>query len=258
MLEETKREHAEYMRNVDNFKASRKVLMEQSEVLRHALNMGRLENKIRKTYKNMSGNWTTVGLKSNMQVLFDDMSKDMQTVVEQSEQARKLIRSIYRRFQKDFGFSVAQPRMLSIMRYRVDLDLLKQEADIFRKSTLTTMTEKHFVVKRFFVAMVSRARDIFFQSGQEVDSWLTSSLEPLVQQINAHKASMEQHLQDLKNINSSSNTLKERITELGTQEQAVLRQLTLLRNMHIALNDQQSLSEEKQQGPRLVGGLDAS
>jgi hypothetical protein len=69
---------------------------------------------------------------------------------------------------------------------------------------------------------------------------------------------MEQHLQDLKNINSSSNTLKERITELGTQEQAVLRQLTLLRNMHIALNDQQSLSEEKQQGPRLVGGLDAS
>ncbi len=258
MLEKARQEHADYMRNVNSFKASRKVLLEQSEVLRHALNMGRLENKIRKSYKNMSGNWTTMGLKSNMQVLFDDMSKDMQVVVEQSEQARKLIRSIYRRFQNDYGFAVSQPGMLSIMRYRVDLDLLKQEADIFRKSTLTTMTEKHFVVKRFFVAMVSRARDIFFQSGQEVDNWLSSSLEPLVQQINAHKLGMEQHLNDLKNISSSRNTLKERITELGTQEQAVLRQLTLLRNMHIALNDQQSLSEEKQQGPRLVGGLDAS
>ncbi len=258
MLEQAKAEHAEYLRNIKSFKASRKVLMEQSEVLRHALNMGRLENKIRKTYKSMSGNWTTIGLKTNMQALFDDLNKDMQTVVEQSEQARKLIRSIYRLFQNDYGFEVNPPGMLSVMRYRVDLDLLKQEADIFRKSTLTTMTEKHFVVKRFFVAMVSRARDIFFQSGQDVDNWLTSSLEPLVVQITAHKQEMEKYLQDLKNINSSRETLKDRITELETQEQAVLRQLTLLRNMHIALNDQQSLSAEEHRGPRLVGGLDAS
>ncbi len=69
---------------------------------------------------------------------------------------------------------------------------------------------------------------------------------------------MERHLKDLKNISSSRDTLKDRITELETKEQAVLRQLTLLRNMHIALNDQQSLDRKKKSGPRLVSDRSAS
>ena len=83
------------------------------------------------------------------------------------------------------------------MRYRVELEMLSQEAEIFRKSPVTAMTEKHFVVKRFFVAMVSRARDIFFQARQEVDAWLSTALEPLTFQIREHKEQMERRLQDL-------------------------------------------------------------
>lgn len=199
----------------------------------------------------MADNWTTLGLQSNMRALFDDMRSNMQTVVEQSEQSRKLIRSIYRRFQNEHGFSVAQPKMFSIMRYRVELEMLYQEAEIFRKSPVTAMTEKHFVVKRFFVAMVSRARDIFFQAGQEVDSWLSTALEPLTFQIRDHKEQMERRLLDLQKVSRSRDTLESRVAELEQQQRAVAKQLTILRNIHQTLNSSQPLGPE-QPKPKLV------
>jgi hypothetical protein len=252
MLRKARAEQVAYQRSITSFQASRKVLIDQSTLLRDVLDMGKLEKKIKQTRRSMSGNWTTVGLKSNMQVLFDDMRKDMQTVVEQSEQARKLVRSIYLRFQSDHGFAVTQPQMFSIMKHRVDLDLLSQEADIFRKSPVTTMTEKHFVVKRFFVAMVARARDIFFQARQELDRWFTASLDPLVQQIQDRKEQMERFLEDLKRISESRDTLSGRIQELEKQRDAIAHQLNQLRNMHVTLNDQPEVQQGTYFKPRLV------
>ncbi|MCG8428663.1 MAG: dynamin family protein [Chromatiales bacterium] len=252
MMARTREEQAEYMRNVNNFQASRKVLKEQVNILHGALDLAKLEDTITETRKRMSGNWTTAGLKANMRFLFDDMRGNMQTVVDQSEQARKLIRSIYRRFQNEHGFAVVQPKMFSIMRYRVELELLHQEAEIFRKSPVTTMTEKHFVVKRFFIAMVSRARDIFFQARQEIDSWLKTALEPLIFQIQEHKNLMERRLQDLQKVSRSRETLEGRITELQSQYNAIARQLTILRNLHNNLNNTRPIVDEERTRPRLI------
>lgn len=258
MMEKTREEQATYIRNVNNFQASRKVLMEQAKVLRGALDLKRLEKSINKSHSAMKGNWTTAGLKHNMQHVFDDMRNDMQTVVEQSEQARKLIRGIYRRFQTDHGFSVVQPKMFSIMRYRVELELLHQEAEIFRNSPMTAMTEKHYVVKRFFVAMVSRAKDIFFQARQEIDSWLKTALEPLVYQIRDHKEQMEHRLRDLQKVSHSRDTLEKRVDELQKQHNAIAKQLTILRNIHNTLNSTELLTRDAQPKPRLVQNRSAS
>jgi hypothetical protein len=252
MLEKTREEQAAYVRAVNSFQASRKVLMNQSKLLRETLDMVRLEQQIKKSWQSMSGNWTTIGLKSNMRVLFDGMRRDMQTVVEETEQARKLIRSIHRRFQEDYGFVVTQPALFTAARRQVDLDQLAQEAEKFRKSPFTAITEKHFVVKHFFVAMVARARDIFFQTREEADHWLQSSLEPLTQQIKEHRTQMEHYLQDLKKINSSRETLQARINELQGQQKAATRQLLLLRNLHVTLNDEISVTGEQDFKPRLI------
>lgn len=252
MMTKTRAEQADYMRNVNSFQASRKILKEQATTLRDALDLKKLERSITATHNTMADNWTTLGLKSSMRTLFDDMRSDMQVVVDQSEQARKLIRSIYRRFQNEHGFSVVQPKMFSIMRYRVELEMLYQEAEIFRKSPVTAMTEKHFVVKRFFVAMVSRAKDIFFQARQEVDSWLSTALEPLTFQIREHKEQMERRLLDLQKISRSRDTLDSRVTELKNQHNAVAKQLTILRNIHNTLNTSYPLAEEARPKPKLV------
>jgi hypothetical protein len=142
--------------------------------------------------------------------------------------------------------------MFSIVKYRVELELLHQEAEVFRNSPVTTMMEQNFVVKRFFSALVNRARDIFLRADAEIGAWIISTLEPLVLQIRDHKEMMEKRLTNLQKIGQSRNTLQYRILELQEQYTETAQQLTALRNMANRLNSSQPLGTTDRPKPKLV------
>ncbi len=252
LIEESRQEKKAYREDINSFNASRKILNKQADRLLHTLDLERLEQKIETAHREMSGNWTTRGLRNSMRQLFDELRRNMQQVVDESEQARKLIRGIYRRFQSEHGFSIIQPKMFSIMRYRVELEMLYQEAEIFRNSPVMAATEKRFVIKRFFNVMVARARMIFTAAQQEVSDWLRSVLDPLALQVQQHRQQLTDRLEDLQKISRSRNTLQARVDELKKQERAIAHQLVLLRNMYSSLNQQQALAEGQRPRPRLV------
>jgi septal ring factor EnvC (AmiA/AmiB activator) len=79
------------------------------------------------------------------------------------------------------------------------------------------MTEQTFVIKKFFVSLVSHARNLFFKANQEADAWLKEVMNPLVKQIKDHKVAMEKRLDTLRRISESRDTLEARIKELETQ-----------------------------------------
>ncbi|MCU7816641.1 MAG: dynamin family protein [Candidatus Thiodiazotropha sp. (ex Rostrolucina anterorostrata)] len=197
LMEKTRSEQAQYLRDVETFQQSRKQLKQQAQQLSETLSLDLLDDIIDRCRKEMTNSWTTSGMKGSMKNLFEETRRTMLKVVTQSEQTRKLIRSIYRKFQNEHGFAVVQPKMFSIVKYRVELELLHQEAEIFRNSPVTAMMEQNFVVKRFFSALVKRARDIFQRADEEINTWLCSTLEPLVMQIKDHKEMMEKRLNNL-------------------------------------------------------------
>jgi nucleoside diphosphate kinase len=251
LMEKTRTEQAQYLRDVETFQHSRKQLKQQADQLGMTLNMEALNQIIERCHKEMSNSWTTSGMKSAMKNLFEEIRRTMLNVVTQSEQTRKLIRSIYRKFQNEHGFAVVQPKMFSIVKYRVELELLHQEAEVFRNSPVTAMMEQNFVVKRFFSALVDRARKIFQRTDDEIDNWLTTTLEPLVMQIKDHKEMMEKRLNNLQKIGQSRNTLQYRILELQEQYTELARQLTALRNMSNRIKSSRPLHPERPK-PKLV------
>ncbi|MET0050776.1 MAG: dynamin family protein [Candidatus Thiodiazotropha sp.] len=252
LMEKTRSEQAQYLRDVETFQQSRKQLKQEADLLSSTLDLDKLDAAIEKCRKDMSNSWTTSGMKNSMKGLFDDMRSSMFNIVSQSEQTRKLIRNIYRKFQNEHGFAVVQPKMFSIVKYRVELELLHQEAEIFRNSPVTAMMEQNFVVKKFFTALVKRARDIFQRAGDEISGWLRSTLEPLVIQIKDHKEMMEKRLTNLQKIGQSRNTLQYRILELQEQYTELARQLTALRNMANRLSNSRPLHQAHRQKPTLV------
>jgi EAL domain-containing protein (putative c-di-GMP-specific phosphodiesterase class I) len=163
-----------------------------------------------------------------------------------------VIRSIYRKFQNEHGFAVVQPKMFSVVKFRVEIELLHQEAEVFRNSPLTAITEQSYVVKQFFSALVDRARKLFHQADKEIDTWLVSTLDPLVVQIRDHKEMMEKRLSNLQKIGQSRSTLQYRILELQEQYTEVARQLTALRNMANRLNTSHPLTGAERPKPKLV------
>jgi hypothetical protein len=237
---------------VESFQLSRKELKQQAGQLQDTLNLKTLDKVIERSRREMSNSWTTGGMKSTMKSLFEEIRHNMQGVVSQSEQTRKLIRSIYRKFQNEHGFAVVQPKMFSIVKYRVELELLHQEAEVFRNSPVTAMMEQNFVVKRFFSALVNRAREIFHRADNEIEAWLVATLEPLVLQIRDHKEMMEKRLSNLQKIGQSRNTLQYRILELQEQYTEIAQQLTALRNMANRLSNSQPLSRVDRPKPKLV------
>ncbi|HFQ14118.1 MAG TPA: hypothetical protein ENK40_04900 [Gammaproteobacteria bacterium] len=214
LMKKTREEQTVYHKSVESFQANKKTFSDQHAALLNELSLTRLDQLMAKTRKEMSGTWTTAGLKSSMKEFFDMITESIGNAGKQVDQINMLIQTIYREFQKQHGLSDVKPRLFSLAKYKRDLDRLYHEAEAYRKSPVTTMTEQSFVVKKFFISMVSHARNTFFQAHQDASSWGKAAMAPLVTRIKDHKSQMEKRLESLRKINESRDTLKSRIGEL--------------------------------------------
>jgi hypothetical protein len=251
-------EKARYRNVLESFRTSRQLMRRQGEELLEALDTERLEDLIEQTHASMMRNWTTPGLQRSMGELLAALRARMYEVTERSEQARKLLRSIYHRFHAEHGLPAIQPAMFSVMRHRVDLELLYQEAEAFRRSPGTALREKHFVIRRFFIAMVARAREVYAAAREDAQAWVDTALDPLADQLHVRKTHIERRLADLKKVSRSKETLDQRLDELNAQYRALSRELTRLRNLQFAISETRLGEGERRPGPRLVASRPAA
>lgn len=214
LMGKTRDEQIVYNKNVESLQASRRVLSRHAKALLDNLSISALDQLVGATRHAMSGSWTTVGLKSGMKVFFERVHENIAGADREAEQTRKLVAAIYHKFHKDHGLAKVNPESFSTTKYVADVEELYREAEAFRNSPVTTMTEQSFVVKKFFITLVSRARNIFFNAHHDADTWTKSVLGPLISQIRDHRAQIERRLETLRKINDSRDTLESKIGEL--------------------------------------------
>ena len=236
LMTKSREEQAAYLKNVESFQSSRRLLQNQARVMLDTLSLERLDQLIGRTRKDMTGSWTTNGMKRGMKTFFDGAREVMDQVSAQAEQTRMLIRATYRKFHEEHGLPALTPKVFSVGSYSAELDRLYEEAEVFRKSPVTTMTEQTYVIKKFFVSLVSHARNLFFKANQEADAWLKEVMNPLVKQIKDHKVAMEKRLETLRRISESRDTLETRIKELEKQIKDIDGQLQTLACMRETLH----------------------
>jgi len=252
MLRDTQLDKQRYHASVEAYKESRNQFKSHGLTLMEALNPNTLDNVIEHARQQMSGAWTTHGLKKAMRILFDDINMRMETVSGQTQSMRRLVRTIYRRFQSEHNFHPVHPTMFSIVKHQVELGLLHQEADVFRSSARTALTEQHFVVKRYFQTIVDRARNVFLIARENALQWLNTALDPLTLEVKEHRGALSQKINDLKHAGQSRNTIQKRINTLQRDNQRLDGQLTSLRNVRNTLNNQAIPDEKGQVKPQLV------
>ena len=236
LMKKTREEQATYHKSVESFQANKKVFNEKHSKLLELLSLTQLDNLMAKTRKDMSGTWTTHGLKAGMKEFFDIITETIKNASELTDQINTLLQTIYREFHKQHGLTETKPKFFSIAKYRRDLERLYHEAEAYRKSPVTTMTEQSFVVKKFFISMVSHARNTFFQAHQEAEAWGKAAMAPLVSRIKEHKYQMEKRLESLRKINESRDTLQNRITELEQIARKLKTQLDDINQLMNTLN----------------------
>ncbi len=225
LMKKTRDEQVAYHKSVESFQGNKRLFTEQHKNLLNLLSVTELDKHVTQTRRSMTNSWTTMGMKQGMKSFFDGITARMKQVSQQVNQTNMLVQTIYRQFQKDHGMNGIKPRLFSITRYNRDLERLYHEAEAYRTSPVSTMTEQGFVVKKFFISMVSHARNIFFNANHDVETWGKAALAALVAQIREHKDQIEKRLESLRRINESRDTLKDRIETIQENAAALEHQL---------------------------------
>lgn len=214
LLEKTREEQTVYHRNAENLQSSRQILAGQHNRLKAIINLDQLDKQVTKARQLMQGSWTTNGMKQSMKLLFDNISNTMSEAAKQTELTNRLVKSIYNRFQNENAETDTRPKLFSIASYQQEIETLYQDAEEYRTSVYSTMTEQSFVIKKFFISLVSRARNIYYQLNKDADDWGKRALTPLVRQVKGHKKELKLRLEQLKKAGQSRDSIAERVSSL--------------------------------------------
>jgi hypothetical protein len=235
-MQKLRTEQGIYQKDVENFQTSRHVLKRQLVAFIEALGLDSLDHLISKTRTDMVESWTTHGLKQGMRSFFENARDSMTQVNYQTEKSNAIVQSIYDRFRDEHGFTDLNPTLFTTARYSRELDQLYKKAEEFRNSSMTTMTEQSFVVKKFIVSMVSHARNIFFRANQDAEDWAGSVMRPLAARIKERKLQLEKRLTNLQKIKNSREKLSDNIAGLEKQLDELMAQLDTINGILSAIN----------------------
>jgi len=231
LMRKAREKQAAYNNNMEYFQSSRRSLNQQAKLLLNELSLKKFDNVATTARKQMTDSWTTGGLKNGMKTLFDGIRETMQISTRHADETHQQIINIYQKFEKETELEALDPKPFSTDKYDTEIQKLYEQAEDFRSSPVTTMTEQNFVVKKFFISLVSHARDIFFQANQEAETWFKDIMIPLAKHVTEHKQLLEQHMETLYKINESKDNIASKTVELEGQCRKLAEQHATLDGM---------------------------
>ena len=235
LMSKTRDEQVLYHKNLESFNANKKLLSQHSKELLARLSLTKLDQLVSKSREVMSKSWTTGGLKGGMKTFFDGVNEMFEEVSEYSDQMNRLVTTLYRKFHVEHNIPEMSPVLYDPKQYLNELLKLNDEAEDFRNSPITTLTEQSFVIKKFFISLVSHARNIFFKAHRDAEKWHKSALSPLVKQIKARKEDMDKRLENLRKASQSGETIQTQTGELKKMGKAQKVQFDDINNIYKAI-----------------------
>lgn len=231
MVARMRAEKDKYDQELTGFEATRTAMSAQAKSLLAPLSLASLDALIAETRTAMNDSWTTSGMKRGMSTFFAGTRNRMEEVGRRAEALKREVETIYERLHAQYGFTRLQPAQLSLLPYFMEFKRLEEKAEAFRDSPMTLMTEQHFVIKKFFITLVSQARHLFYECNQNAKAWFRALVEPLYTQLRDHRAAIDRQLESLRKIHKNVDSLGAHIAELEAGKQELRGQLALLDNL---------------------------
>lgn len=214
-----------YEETARNFNVTRKIVAQQGwELLTH-LDDDRMDKIIEESMMAINDSWTTAGLIKGMHLMIRRMGAEFDHAHQQSGGIKQLLNAAYQRFHDVHGLERMDPPGLNLSRYRGRLDELMVSTQEFCSDPLNIMLEKRFMVKKFYIALVTQARIVFQQVRLETETWLRLTLDPIVSRIKEHKTQLEHRLENLNKVHTNLSSIQERSTAISRDMVGIKAQL---------------------------------
>jgi hypothetical protein len=197
-----------------------------------AFNPTRLDIMCAKSLQAINDSWTTSGLTRGMRALIKLINEDFQQVILTGEDIRHLMEGVYNTFHERFKFLPMEFPPLDFENPRLKLQVMVHETEQFCKDPVNIyMTEKRYMVRRFWRQLIEQARTIFNEARMDTERWITAVPLPLETQIRDHKMQLESRLASLQKINERGGTINEEVNKLSAQRDEVRRQINMIADL---------------------------
>ena len=177
----------------------------------------------------INDSWTTPGLTNGMRELIRQIKSDFAAVSLAGADVLRLMEGVYNTFHVRFQFEKMEMLPLDFEGATNKLQLLVYETEQFCKDPVNmVMTEKRFLVRRFWRMLVDQARKIFNEARTDTERWLAAVPLPLETQIKDHKAQLEARLASLAKINERGSAIQEEVAKLHRERVEIQKHLDLI------------------------------
>ena len=195
--------------------ASDKINHIGKKILRH-LSLAYLDTSLAESRQDIGDSWTTVGLNQGMRNLMKQANDLADFINKESNDIKKLADNIYEVFQSKHGFDIFSPPTLDMLTFTNNMKALEKITNDFCSDPINLLTEKHFLIRKFFLGLGTQTKQIFAQTEADCKRWIEDILNVLIAQMNEHKSSLEQRTQNLAFAKANTEALE---TQLNIVEQ---------------------------------------
>lgn len=200
-------ERKRYEASIPTFNlANEKITAHGKKLLKH-LSVAYLDESIAESRKAMGDSWTTVGLNQNMRNVMKQATELADYVTKESKAIKKLADNIYDVFQSKHGFEIFESPELDMSNFLNNMRALEKITDDFCRDPINVLTEKHFLIRKFFLGLGTQKQKIFEQARKECEHWLLDVLSTLKIQMTEHKATLNDRTKNLMSAKASAESL---------------------------------------------------
>jgi Na+/phosphate symporter len=170
----------------------------------------------------MGDNWTTVGLNQSMRKITRHTNKMAQEIMVESRIIKQHADELYQLFHTKHGLEKNKAADLDLSKLIESMHSLEQVTDDFCSSAVNIMTEKHFLIRKFFLSLGNQIKTIFEQAHADCERWLSSVIGELKNEIETHKSALDKRAALLMESHDSADKLKKNIAK--TEQEAAVYQ----------------------------------
>lgn len=211
-------DHKVYEGSVKTFTAGSQRISAKGDDLLKQLSTSNLNSMLQQSKREIGDSWTTVGLTKGMKALVRETSRLADQINQQGIEIKGLADELYTLFEQKHGFDLGRPPQLDMESFRNSMLALEKVATAFCADPLNMMTEKHFLIRRFFHSLGKQVEAIFGQTHKHTQRWLQDVLAPLKKHIAEHKDALQKRTESLMNVHKNLHSLEK---NLGTMEKEV-------------------------------------
>ena len=235
LLTQVTNDRKHYEDSVSSFSRSNLKVIAMGEQLLKLLGPENL-NSLMAHYKQQIGDsWTTRGLITGMNNLARVTSDLARQIHAQEAEIKQLVAELYAMFHEKHGFEKLAPPDLRIEQFLPRINALEALTKEFCSNPVNMMTEKHFLIRKFFVGLASQMQEIYAEAYAQSQKWLHEVSAPLRLQMIEHKADLERRIVSLMRIHHNLDTLQKNMVDLEGDLSSIMRQTNELDTITLSL-----------------------